>query len=279
MKKSVLKQAMSAQNLNRAWRKLKRQHTPWSPTISRKDLDYNLLQHILELRENVLLGNYRPLPLRRYTIEKADGKKCIISAQYLQDKLFQRSLLQILEPRSEKIFHEDSFGYRPNLGVAKAMYRVRERVKCGQDWLVDADIQQFFDSIPHNQLKTLLTRFIKDKAVMRIINRWLKQGAHQQSFLGLRRGVSQGAVLSPLLCNLYLHELDKALTKANIPFVRFADDFLLFCTTRLEAEKALNFTTNELDKLGLTIHPKKTRVVRSHRGVIFLGERLPNPSR
>jgi len=275
MRKSVLEQAMSAQNLNLAWRKLKHQHTPWSPSISRKELDYNLLQHILELREHILSGRYRPLPLRRYVMKKADGKKRIISAQYLQDKLFQRALLLVLEPRAEKIFHEDSFGYRPNLGVAKAMHRVRERVKCGQNWLVDADIQQFFDSIPHTQLKKVLSQFIKDKSVMKIINRWLKQGAHHQSFLKSSRGVSQGAVLSPLLCNLYLHQLDMILNKANIPFVRFADDFLLFCSTRKEAEKALEFTKKHLDTLGLNIHPEKTRVVQSHRGVIFLGEKLP----
>jgi retron-type reverse transcriptase len=178
-----------------------------------------------------------------------------------------------------KIFHEDSFSYRPNLGVAKAMHRVRERIKCGQDWLVDADIQQFFDSIPHTHLKKLLSQFINDKALMRIINHWLKQGTHHHSFLGTSRGVSQGAVLSPLLCNLYLHQLDVKLSKANIPFVRFADDFLLFCSTRVEAEKALEFTKKQLDKLGLSSHPKKIRVVRSHHGVIFLGERLPNPFR
>ena len=105
------------------------------------------------------------------------------------------------------------------------------------------------------------------------------QGTHYHSFLGTSRGVAQGAVLSPLLCNLYLHQLDIKLAKANIPFVRFADDFLLFCSTRLEAEKALEFTKKQLDNLGLSIHPKKTRVVRSHYGVMFLGERLPKPSR
>jgi retron-type reverse transcriptase len=157
------------------------------------------------------------------------------------------------------------------------MFRVRERVKCGQDWLVDADIKSFFDSIPLSQLKKILSQFIKDKAVMQIINRWLKQGVHHQSFLTTSRGVAQGAVISPLLCNLYLHQLDLKWHKANIPFVRFADDFLLFCSTRTEAEKALEFTKNQLDRLGLNIHPKKTRIVRSYPSIIFLGERLPKP--
>jgi len=275
MAQLLLEQSLSAKTLNQAWKKVKHQHTPWSATISRKELDWNLLQHILVMREAVLAGTYRPLPLRRYTLKKPDGKKRIISAQYLQDKLLQRAILQTLEPKAEQLFHEDSFGYRPNRGVYSAMQRVRERIKCGQYWLVDADITQFFDCIPHRYLSKILYKFIKDKACQRLFQLWLKQGTHHQSLLGIRRGISQGAVLSPLMCNLYLHQFDTQLAKNNIPFVRFADDFLLFCTSKAEAEEALDFATVQLNKLDLTIHPNKTRIVRSSPRIKFLGEGLP----
>ena len=275
----LLEQAMSPDNLNVSWRRLKNEHTPWSLSVSRDDLQRNLLKYLLECRQQVLSGDYKPLPLRQFPLRKPDGKQRIISVQYLQDKLIQRALLTVLEPKAEAIFHDDSYAYRPRRGVALAVNKVRERVKVGQDWLVDADIEKFFDSIPNAPLIKLLKKFVNDNEAMSLIELWLKQGAHHSSLFGSRRGISQGAVLSPLFCNLYLHEFDKALTKANIPFVRFADDFLLFSNAKHKAEKERDFAEKQLDKLGLKLHPNKTQVVRSHSRLIFLGETLPNPNR
>lgn len=279
MKRKLLEQALSPIVLNSSWRRLKREHTPWSPAVSRQQLDWHLLRYILELRDDVLNGNYRAEPLRRFTLRKADGKKRILSAQYLRDKLLQRTLLTVLEPDAEALFHEDSFAYRPNRGVGKALARVNERVRCGLDWLVDADLQQFFDTIPHAPLKQKLRSFIRDKPTMKLMEQWLKQGCHHQSLLGKRQGISQGAVLSPLMCNIYLHSFDSALTKANIPFVRFADDFLLFASSKKKAEAALQYTEKLLTSLELRLHPDKTQVVRSHPRIRFLGESLPKSCR
>jgi len=160
-----------------------------------------------------------------------------------------------------------------------ALQKVRERVKIGQYWLVDADIKSFFDSIPLVQLTKILKQYIGDREILWLMEKWLAQGAHHHSFLAKKRGISQGAILSPLFCNLYLHTLDTALSKANIPFVRFADDLLLFSSEKQKAEQALKFLGKQLNKLDLTLHPQKTQVVRSHSGVIFLGEPLPNISR
>ncbi len=107
------------------------------------------------------------------------------------------------------------------------------------------------------------------------IKKWLKQGAHHSSLLTTRRGISQGAILSPLFCNLYLNQFDQALASANIPFVRFADDFLLFSESQQKAQKAMVYAEKQLDHIGLLLHSGKTRVVRSNPKVIFLGERLP----
>ena len=118
-----------------------------------------------------------------------------------------------------------------------------------------------------------------DRTLLGIMELWLKQGAHNTSLLSTDRGISQGAILSPLMCNLYLHEFDIALEKANIPFVRYADDFLLFTSSKALADKALNYVSGVMAKLDLELHDGKTQVVRSSREVIFLGERLPNPKR
>lgn len=279
MKPTLLEQAMSPEVLDRAWRKLKGEHTPWSPTVSRDDLQHHLMRHLLACREEVLDGAYRPLPLRQFPMRKPDGRQRVLTAQFLRDKLVQRALLTVLEPRAEALFHDDSFAYRPERNVAKALAKVRERVRIGLDWLVDADIEKFFDSIPHRPLLRVLDGFVADAKAMKLIERWLGQGAHVRSLLATPRGIAQGAILSPLFCNLYLHGFDRSLDSAHIPFVRFADDFLLFAPTRSDAGRAMEHAARRLERLDLRLHPDKTRVVRSGREVIFLGETLPGPTR
>lgn len=274
-KKPLLKQAMAPNVLDQAWRRMRREHTPWSVTVSREELERNLLRYILTCREEVLDGSYRPQPIRRFTMKKPDGRKRILSAQYLQDKLVQRALLIVLESEAEAIFHPDSYAYRPGRNVAMALNRVRERIRIGQPWLVDADIRSFFDSIPHKKLVRMLAGFINDPQTMRLIRQWLTMGTHHCSLLAIRRGISQGSILSPLFCNLYLTDFDNRLTQKNIPFVRFADDFLLFTENKSKAAKALTFAARSLQHLGLELHPEKTRIVRSSPEVIFLGEKLP----
>lgn len=274
----LLASAMSAKVLDQAWRRLRNQHTPWSIDIDRDALEQHLLQHLLEFRQDMLTGAYRPQPLRQFTLRKPDGGKRILSAQYLRDKLAQRALLIVLEPRAEALFHPDSYAYRPHRNTGMALERVRERIRTGLDWLVDADITSFFDSIPHRPLRRILKHFLRDPAALRLIDLWLAHGLHHSSFLQARRGIAQGAILSPLFCNLYLHQLDTALSDRNIPFVRFADDFLLFAASRKQAQQAMDYSRRILDKLGLELHPRKTQIVRSSPEVSFLGEQLPRPS-
>lgn len=276
---SALVQAMQPDVLDQVWRRLQKEHTPWSPQVDRDELNRHLLKHILALRDEVLMGGYKPAPLRKFPMKKPDGKNRVLSAQFLSDKFVQRALLTVWEPKAEAVFHEDSFGYRRGRGVQSALVKVRERVRCGLDWVVDADIQSFFDSIPHAPLRNTLAEFVDDKEAMRILDEWLVQGAHHTSLLRSRRGIAQGAILSPLMCNLYLHTMDQALSKASIPFVRFADDFLLFASSKQDAEQCMAFVAGVLTDLKLALHPKKTRVARSHPSLSFLGEPLPKPQR
>ncbi len=279
MTEPLMEQAMSPQVLDASWRRLRTQHTPWSVAVGRDELERHLLRHILQMRAEVLEKKYRPEPLRRFTMRKPDGRQRILSAQYLKDKLVQRAMLTVLEPRAEAIFHEDSYAYRPSRNVDMALDKVRERVRIGLDWLVDADIRSFFDSIPHRPLLRVLKRFIKDGYAMKLIEQWLKHGAHQSSMFGGGRGIAQGAILSPLFCNLYLHQMDTELAEHHIPFVRFADDFLLFTPTKAQAAQALEHVRQTLDKLGLELHPQKTQIVRSGPETHFLGKPLPKPAR
>jgi group II intron reverse transcriptase/maturase len=268
---------MAPDVLNESWRRLQKEHTPWSVHVTREQLQRHLVKHILECREQVLRDKYRPQPLRRFPLLKPNGKHRVLSAMYLRDKLVQRALLSVLVQRAEAVFHDDSYAYRPGRNTMGALEKVRERIRIGQCWLVDADIKDFFDTIPHHQLRKVIKSFLKDDKAFRLVDLWLTQGAHSRSLLQRRRGIAQGAILSPLFCNLYLHQFDRFLADANIPFVRFADDMLLFCTAKKNAYFAMQFAETRLRRLGLVLHPEKTRVVRSGPSVKFLGQSLPCP--
>lgn len=263
--------------LDQAWRILRTEHTPWSVTVNRDQLQQHLVRHLLECRERVLSGHYQPEPLRQFPMKKPDGKIRVISAQHLQDKLVQRAILIVLEPQAEALFHHDSYAYRRGRNVDMALDKARERIRIGQEWLVDADITKFFDNIPLSPLQKRLRTLIRDAAALDLIAKWLKQGAQTVNFLGTDRGISQGVILSPLFCNLYMHDFDQAMSKANIPFVRFADDFLLFLNSEKQAEKARHYAKLQLERMGLELHPEKTQVVRSSPKVVFLGQALPQP--
>ena len=268
-------QALSPQVMNAAWKHLRTEKTVWRPGLNRWDMENDLVLHILALVEELRTGRYRPAPLRQFTITKGDGKQRVLSALSLRDKLAQRAVLTVLEPIGEQLFCNDSYGYRAGRSIEMAFYRAKERIVCGLPWLVDADIRSFFDTIPHSGLRKVLKRHIPDQRILNVIDLWLAEGGSHFGFLRGRRGIAQGFVISPFLCNLYLHQLDTALIGKNIPFVRFADDFLLFAPDKASAEMALAFVKKELAALKLELNSEKTRVVKSGPGVQFLGFKMP----
>lgn len=266
---------LSPEVLDEAWRALSTDKAIWELGLPRAEMERHLLLHLLRLVDDLRSGRYRPAPLRRFPIAKADGRQRILSALCLRDKLVQKAAQIVLEPAAETIFHHDSFGYRPRRNLQMALARARERIACGLYWLVDADIKSFFDSIPIKPLRQRLARFVSDRELMRLIDRWLDLGVSQASFLSTHRGISQGAILSPLFCNLYLHEFDQAMHDSKVPFVRYADDFLLFTTSESDAKRALDLAARVLDRLDLALNQDKTRITESGPHVIFLGEALP----
>jgi RNA-directed DNA polymerase len=233
-----------------------------------------LLERALALVEDLRAARYRADAMHHHTIAKACGGTRVISSLCKRDKFAQKLVALGLEAQAEQLFHHDSYGYRPKRSVEQALARARERIRMGLRWLVDADIQSFFDRIAHSRLSQAFARFCPDPALNQLIAQWLSIGTYSQSFFDGARGIPQGAVISPLLCNLYLHPFDQDMSKAGLPFVRYADDFLLFAPDEKAAHYALNHARRSIEALGLSLKPEKTRVVAASKAVIFLGQGL-----
>ncbi len=276
---NLLKKAASPASLNRAWKKLRNDKAIWDHGISRKEMEKDFVFHITRLAEELASGNYRPAQIRMFPVLKGDGKKRVISALTLRDKLAQRAVLSVLNPIGDAMFHHDSYGYRAGRSIDMVMARVREHLKCGWYWLVDGDIKSFFDNIPHGPLKKKLRKALSDRELLSLILQWLDIGAPRTGILARRRGIPQGGVISPFLCNFYLTEFDRHLSAHNLPFVRFADDFLVFTPSKKDAHAARTCVEVGLKKLDLQLHPEKTRIVPSSPKVIFLGRKLPGKPR
>jgi len=256
-----------------AWKRLKSDKAIWQPGVSHQNFEQNQLYYLLQLRDDLENEKYRPELLRRFTISKANGKERLLSALTLRDKFAQRLVLQTIEPSYEAIFHPASFGYRPGRNRFQAIDVAKSYLKSGLYWVVDADIKQFFDSIPHTQLRKLLQKkFKKEKQIWALNKQWLDIGAMPSLPFRKKTGIPQGGVLSPLWCNLYLHQLDQYFYSHNIAFVRFADDFLLFANTKKQAEKLLQRTEKQLQQLGLQLNKEKTNIRdASKKPIHFLG--------
>ena len=272
----LLKKAASPEVLNQAWKRLKSDKSIWDHGISRYEMEKNFVLHITRLAKELEAGKYNPAQVRIFPVLKGDGKKRIISALTLRDKLAQRAVLSVLTPIGEAMFHHDSYGYRPGRSIDAVMERVKEHINCGYFWLVDADIKSFFDTIPHKPLKKKLKKSISDRELLDLIFKWLDIGTPRTGILSKRRGIPQGGVISPFLCNFYLTGFDRFLTDHNLPFVRFADDFLIFTPSRRHAESAMACVIKGLKALDLRLNTQKTHIVLSSPKVIFLGRKLPD---
>jgi RNA-directed DNA polymerase len=235
-------------------------------------------QYLQELQQALKAGSYQPLPVKRVFIPKAGGGKRPLGIPAVKDRIVQTALKMAIEPIFENEFVEHSYGFRPLRGCKDALRIVDEGLKAGQTWVVDADMKSYFDSIPHAQLMAEVETFISDGNVLKLLQAYLKQDV----LAGLERwtpnaGTPQGAVISPLLANLYLHSLDKRMAQAGYTMVRYADDFVILCPSQEEAQNALRLVQQWVDDKGLTLHPDKTQVgncVVEGQGFEFLGYRF-----
>ena len=234
--------------------------------------------YLVELARALREGSYQPDPLRRVHIPKGKGKTRPLGIATVKDRVVQTALKLVMEPIFEKEFLPVSFGFRPERSCKDALRVVDGALKDGYTWVVDADLQSYFDTIPKEPLLALIRKRISDGQVLELVKRFLAQDVME----GMERwtpiaGTPQGSVISPLMSNLYLHGLDVLMSEAGHRYVRFADDFVALCRTRQEAEAVLATIQAWVEQNGLRLHPDKTRVgncMEQGQGFEFLGYRF-----
>jgi len=257
----LLEQILSPSNLNAAYKQVMR--NKGAAGIDKMDcarlLGY-LLEHKDALTESIRQRTYRPNPVRRVEIPKDNGKKRLLGIPTVVDRMIQQAIAQVLTLIYERQFSDGSFGFRPRRGAKQALVRVTEIVNDGYRYAVGIDLERFFDTVDHAMLIEILQRTVKDDAVISLIHRYLNAGV----MIGTKvepthEGTPQGGPLSPLLANVLLNELDKELERRGHPFVRYADDGLIFCRSRRAAERVRDSITKFIEgMLKLKVNREKT---------------------
>jgi len=224
-----------------------------------------LREHWPGIKEELLAGDYQPLPVRKVEIPKPDGKGMrMLGIPTVVDRLIQQALQQVLSPLFEVSFSESSYGFRPQRSAQQAVLKAREYVRAGRRWVVDLDLEKFFDRVNHDILMSRLARRIKDKRVLRLIRRYLQAGMMVNGLTTVRReGTPQGGPLSPLLSNILLDELDKELERRGHKFCRYADDSNIYVQSRSAGERVMKSITRFLERrLRLKVNVEKSAVAR-----------------
>ena len=234
--------------------------------------------YLAELHETLKCGRYSPLPVKRVDIPKGNGQTRPLGIPTVKDRIVQTALRMAIEPIFETQFREGSYGFRPGRGCKDALREVDRLIKEGYAYVVDADLAGYFDSIPHDRLMARVEAKVSDGRVLDLIRGWLKADILK----GLEtwtptKGSPQGAVISPLLANIYLDPLDRLAAEHGYPMVRYADDFVILTRSQEEAEAALALVKAWVVSNGLTLHPAKTRIANCRKkgnGFEFLGYRF-----
>lgn len=235
-------------------------------------------RYLQELHDALGAGTYRAQPIRRVEIPKGPKQTRPLGIPVVKDRIVQTAVKMVIEPIFEAEFLDSSYGFRPQRSAKDALREVDRLLKQGYTHVVDADVQRYFDTIPHDKLRARVAERISDGRILQLIDGWLEQDI----MAGLERwmptsGTPQGAVLSPLLANVYLHPLDLRMAQRGLHMVRYADDFVVLCRSAQEAQEALAEVRNWLEANGLTLHPDKTRVgdaMQPGQGFEFLGYRF-----
>ena len=234
--------------------------------ISMEEFDVNRSKHLYKLWNRLASGSYFPPPVKEVEIPKKDGKVRKLGIPTIGDRVAQMVVKEYLEARFEKIFSPNSYGYRPDRNAHQALEKVRQNCR-KTDWVIDLDIKGFFDNIDHERLMLAVQKHVPEKWCLLYIQRWLTMPVQTKSGELIQKqgkGTPQGGVISPLLANLFLHyAMDKWLEQnhPNVEYVRYADDAILHCRTKTEAEQTLAALDERMKACGLELHPEKTKQV------------------
>lgn len=269
----LLEQILSTENLNQAYRQVKRNKGAGGIDGMQVDeLLPFLKEHKDELLQSLRDGKYRPKPVRRVEIPKENGKNRKLGIPTVVDRLIQQAIAQVLSPIFEQQFSDNSFGFRPNRSAHGALRRCQTYISVGYKYVVDMDLEKYFDTVNQSKLIQILSETIKDGRVISLIHKFLKAGVMTNGmFEESPEGVPQGGPLSPLLGNIMLNECDHELVKRRHHFVRFADDLMIFCKSKKAAQRTLDHILPYIEgKLYLKVNKEKTKIAHV-RYVKFLG--------
>lgn len=275
---SLIDKVYHPKNLYSAYREVAANRgAPGVDHVTTENFTARLMRNINKLHDQLKNGDYRPQAIKRVNIPKPGTKETRpLGIPTVRDRVVQAALRHVLEPTLEEQFAEHSYGFRPDRGCKDALRRVDQLLKAGNKYTVDVDLKSYFDTIPHDRLVQELRKYVADNQVISLVEKFLRA----EVFDGLQHwtptsGAPQGAIISPLLSNLYLNELDHLMAAAGYEMTRYADDLVIQCETREEAESALAKVQAWTTERGLTLHPTKTKIVHLDvEGFEFLGYRF-----
>lgn len=227
------------------------------------EVENHIKDYYLPLKQKLLEGTYKPSPVKRVEIPKANGDKRQLGIPCVRDRVVQQAIRQVIEPLIDKHFLDQSHGFRPGKGTHTALRQCVMHYEEGYKVVVDCDLKQCFDTLNHDKLMYYLEQFIQDKSILKVIRKFLMSGVINLSgeYVESKTGAPQGGVLSPLLSNVYLHELDKELEKRGHRFVRYADDFVIYVKSRRSGERVITSVTRFIEKeLKLIVNTDKSKV-------------------
>ena len=274
---SLIDKVWKMENLQSAAKKVARGKSPKKPD-GRKCRRYleQSGRRLPLLQAKLKDGSYQPGPARRVWIPKLGSKEQRpLGIPPVENRVVEMALRNVLEPIFEHTFAEHSYGFRPGRGAKDALRRVQQLLDGGKIWVVDADLKGYFDNIPQDKLLAAVAQHVSDGKVLELLQRFLEQGVLEsgKGWNPTERGTPQGAVLSPLMANIYLNPLDHQMAEQGREMVRYADDFVILCASQKEAQATLEAVRQWIEAAGLTLHPTKTRIVDASQrgGFDFLG--------